>query len=81
MVGELNLQSVSVATSILKISLLKANPKFPKLLKETTINFSINDVLDNSQICAQKILQYHPETVQLEVLREDFPEIWQQTIK
>ena len=45
------------------------------------IDFSISGDISNSQILAEQILQYHPATVQLQVLREDFPLIWQQTIE
>jgi broad specificity phosphatase PhoE len=59
----------------------KVNQELAQLLKQTTINFSINSTSDNSRITAQQILKYHPETVQLEVLREDFPEVWLQSIQ
>ena len=55
-------------------------PRLAQLLKEVPINFSISGDLDNSQATAQQILKYHPETVQLQVLREDFPEVWQAAI-
>jgi probable phosphoglycerate mutase len=58
----------------------KPTQKLAQLLKEVTINFSISGSLDNSQAIREQILQYHPETVQLEVLQEDFPEAWQQAI-
>jgi probable phosphoglycerate mutase len=51
-----------------------------ELLKNVTIDFSISGDLANSQETAAGILQYHPLTVQLEVLHEDFPEVWQQAI-
>jgi probable phosphoglycerate mutase len=59
---------------------LKQAQKLAQLLKEATINFSLSGSLDNSQAITEQILQYHPETVQLQVLREDFPETWQQVI-
>lgn len=58
----------------------KQTQKLAQLLKELTINFSITGGFDNSQATAAQILQYHPETVQLQVLQEDFPEAWQQAI-
>lgn len=51
-----------------------------QLLQETKINFSITEDINNSQATAKQILQYHPEAVQLAVLRQDFPEAWQQGI-
>lgn len=51
-----------------------------QLLQETRIDFSIIEDINNSQTTAKQILQSHPETVQLAVLREDFPEAWQQGI-
>lgn len=51
-----------------------------KLLQETKIDFSITEDINNSQATAEQILQYHPETVQIAVLRSDFPEAWQQNI-
>lgn len=49
---------------------------FANLLQEYTIDFSISGILDVSQTMTQKILQNHPETVHLEVLREDLSEAW-----
>ena len=51
-----------------------------KFLQKVRIEFSLNSVLDSYHIGVQQILQYHPETVQLEVLREDIPEAWQAAI-
>jgi phosphoserine phosphatase len=51
-----------------------------KFLQKQRIEFSLNSVLDSYHIAVQQILQYHPETVQLEVLREDIPEAWQAAI-
>ncbi|NMG07573.1 histidine phosphatase family protein [Brasilonema sp. UFV-L1] len=51
-----------------------------ELLKDVNIEFSLSSIFDTSQEMTQQILQYHPETVQLEVLREDFPEVWQDVI-
>ncbi|MGH8002302.1 MAG: histidine phosphatase family protein [Brasilonema sp.] len=49
-------------------------------LKDVSIEFTLSCVFDTSQEVTQQILRYHPETVQLEVLREDFPEVWQDVI-
>lgn len=54
--------------------------QLPQLLQETRIDFSIIEDINNSQATAKQILQYHPETLQIAVLREDFPEAWQQGI-
>ena len=54
--------------------------KLAELLKNVAIDFSISGDLANSQETAAGILQYHPLTVQLEVLHEDFPEVWHQAI-
>ena len=51
-----------------------------KFLKQVRIDFSLNSILDSYHITVQQILQYHPETVQFEVLREDIPEAWQAVI-
>ncbi len=55
--------------------------KLAKFLEKVFIDFSISGDIGNSQILAEQILQYHPATVQLQVLREDFPRIWQKTIE
>ncbi|OKH21872.1 hypothetical protein NIES593_14485 [Hydrococcus rivularis NIES-593] len=51
-----------------------------QLLKDIAIDFSISGDLDNSHLITEQILQHHPTTVQLQVLREDFPQLWQQAI-
>ncbi|MBW4667501.1 MAG: histidine phosphatase family protein [Cyanomargarita calcarea GSE-NOS-MK-12-04C] len=51
-----------------------------ELLKEISIEFSLSSVPSNSDEIADKILQYHPETLQFEVLREDYLEEWQTVI-
>jgi probable phosphoglycerate mutase len=51
-----------------------------KFLQEVRLEFSLNSVLDSSQVMVQQILQYHPETVQFDVLREDISEAWQAAI-
>jgi probable phosphoglycerate mutase len=50
------------------------------LIKYTTINFSICGDLDKSRTISDRILQNHPTAVQFQVLREDFPQLWQQAI-
>lgn len=51
-----------------------------QLIKELTVNFSISGTLENSHATAKHILQYHPETMQIQVLNEDFYEVWQHAI-
>jgi len=50
------------------------------LLKEIGIDFCINSDRNNTSTITQQILQHHPKTIQLQVLREDFPQ-WQQALK
>ncbi|NER26566.1 MAG: histidine phosphatase family protein [Symploca sp. SIO1C4] len=52
-----------------------------QLLKDETIDFSISSELDNSDGITSQVLQNHPLTVQLQVLRQDFLELWQKKIK
>ncbi|MCU0532724.1 MAG: histidine phosphatase family protein [Hydrococcus sp. Prado102] len=52
-----------------------------QLLKGKKIDLSISGDLENSHAIAKQILQYHPTALQLQVMQEDFPQIWQQTIK
>ncbi|HBL61701.1 MAG TPA: histidine phosphatase family protein [Cyanobacteria bacterium UBA8803] len=63
--------------------------KLTQLLKAVAIDFSISSInevgsdrpwLDTSPEITQQILENHPTTLQLQVLREDFPLIWQQAI-
>lgn len=54
--------------------------KLAQLLKDETIHFSLNAASDNCQAIEKQLLQSHPATVQFQVLREDFPDDWQQTI-
>jgi phosphoserine phosphatase len=51
-----------------------------EFLKEIDIEFSLSGALGFSEVMLQQILQYHPETLQLQVLREEFPDIWQAAI-
>ena len=72
-------------TNLGNTNLQNINPqsiqKLAKFLEKVSIDFSISGDIGNSQILAEQILQYHPATVQLQVLREDFPQIWQKTIE
>lgn len=54
--------------------------KLAQFLKDETIHFSLTAASDNCQVIEKQLLQYHPATVQFQVLREDFPDDWQQTI-
>lgn len=80
-VGEILPKMKNDGIRLLLIPSGKVNHELAQLLQQTAINFSLNSATDNSHIAAQQILQYHPETVQLEVLREDFPEVWLQSIQ
>lgn len=51
-----------------------------KRLETVEIDFSIGNDLDNSQQTIEQILHHHPRTVQLQVMREDFPQTWQQVL-
>jgi probable phosphoglycerate mutase len=51
-----------------------------EFLRSAPIDFSLSTDLDWAQKTAELILQYHPTTVQLQVLRQDFAQVWQQTI-
>ncbi|GET36995.1 histidine phosphatase family protein [Microseira wollei] len=51
-----------------------------QLLKTESIHFSISGTDHEAEAIATTILQYHPATVQLQVLRDDFPQVWQQAI-
>ncbi len=49
-------------------------------LQTVPIDFSLSSDLDSSQKNAEQLLKYHPKTIQLQVLRQDFPVIWQQKL-
>ncbi|HAZ44760.1 MAG TPA: hypothetical protein DDW76_04960 [Cyanobacteria bacterium UBA11369] len=51
-----------------------------QLLKKESIDFSISGTDDDAEAIATTILPYHPTTVQLQVTRDDFPQVWQQAI-
>ncbi len=51
-----------------------------QLLKQEPIDFSISGTDDEAKAIATTILPYHPTTVQLQVTRDDFPQVWQQAI-
>lgn len=72
----------------LRLLLIPAASKNPKqiqhlarLLASEAIDFSISNDLDNCEEITQAILQNHPMTVRLQVSSENFPELWQQTMK
>lgn len=56
------------------------NRKLAELLARVTIDFSIGNDLDTSNAIADAILENHPETVRLQVSRQDFPSLWQNTL-
>ncbi len=49
-------------------------------LANVSIDFSISNDLDACQPVIDQLLQHHSNTVQLQVLREDFPQAWQQML-
>ncbi|NEO97676.1 MAG: histidine phosphatase family protein [Symploca sp. SIO2E9] len=51
-----------------------------EFLKHESINFSLSSDLASSHATAQGILKYHPAAIQFQVLRDDFPQAWQQVI-
>ncbi|MEB3180018.1 MAG: histidine phosphatase family protein [Nostocaceae cyanobacterium] len=53
--------------------------KLTQLLQDVCIDFSLT-ITDTSQEIVQQLLQYHPHTVQLQVSREDLPEVVQKII-
>ena len=54
--------------------------KLASLLQAVPIQFSLSNNHDCTQQTLAAIVETHPETVQLPVLRQDFPEIWQQAL-
>ena len=58
----------------------KQDRKLASLLQVVPIQFSLSNNHDCTQQTLAAIVESHPETVQLQVLRQDFPEIWQQTL-
>ncbi len=54
--------------------------KIASLLQAVPIQFSLCNNHDCTQQTLAAIVETHPETVQLQVLRQDFPEIWQQAL-
>ncbi len=59
---------------------LSQTQKLAEALREVPIDFSISGDLAQSE-AAKQILQSHRGTVQLQVLREDFLQAWQQAIE
>jgi probable phosphoglycerate mutase len=53
--------------------------KLTELLQDTCIDFSLNSA-DHSREMTQKLLQYHPHTLQLEASSEYLPEVLQKII-
>jgi probable phosphoglycerate mutase len=51
-----------------------------QLLKDIKIDFSISDRQETSLSISQRILQHHPNSVDLQVLQNNFLQIWQETI-
>jgi probable phosphoglycerate mutase len=49
-------------------------------LQSAEIDFCIHADTPNSKVIAGEILQHHPISVQLQVSRQDFAEVWQQQI-
>ncbi|WP_421657687.1 histidine phosphatase family protein [Leptothermofonsia sp. ETS-13] len=49
-------------------------------LESVVIDFSISNDLDCTQLTTKQLLQQHPQTVQFPILRDDFPQAWQQTL-
>ncbi len=58
----------------------KQDRKLASLLQAVPIQFSLSNNHDCTQQTLAAIVETHPETVQLQVLRQDFPEIWQQAL-
>ena len=55
--------------------------KLSEFLKGITIDFSLSEALDPSHKVIDQILQYHPSTLHLQMLRHDFPQAWRQTLQ
>ncbi|MBF2003990.1 MAG: histidine phosphatase family protein [Chlorogloeopsis fritschii C42_A2020_084] len=71
----------------LRLLLVPANEKAPHSIHKLTehlqtvpIDFSLSSDLDYSQQTAKQLLKYHPKAVELQVLRQDFLQLWQQTL-
>ena len=58
----------------------KQDRKLASLLKGVPIQFSLSNNHDCTQQTIAAIVETHLETVQLQVLQQDFPEIWQRTL-
>ncbi len=57
---------------------LSGNKRVAKFLKDTHIDFCIS--AENNSPVTNQVLQYHPGTLQLELQRENFLQVWQQAI-
>ncbi|MDJ0705002.1 MAG: histidine phosphatase family protein [Leptolyngbyaceae cyanobacterium MO_188.B28] len=51
------------------------------VFKEIAINFSLSETLEPTQRAVEQILHYHPNTLQLEILRQDFSKTWRRTLE
>jgi probable phosphoglycerate mutase len=54
--------------------------KLSQLLADVKIDFSITGDLGNSHAIAEQILKDHPQTLQLQVLQDSFPQLWHQSL-
>jgi len=57
------------------------NTKLTSLLDKAHIDFSVSRDLDNPLLLTESVLNHHPNTLHLQLLREDFPKYWVQKIK
>jgi probable phosphoglycerate mutase len=58
-----------------------SNPaSYGHLLENVNIDFSLTEDVANCQNISQAILKSHPNTVNLQVLHDYFPQLWQKTI-
>jgi probable phosphoglycerate mutase len=86
-VGE-NLPQLKESNNGLRLLLIPAEEtnsdsveKLAQLLQEVKIDFSISGNLEHCPSMVESILKSHPKTVHLQVLREDFPQLWQPAIQ
>lgn len=50
-------------------------------LKYVSIDFCLSQIIQNSQIISDKILRYHPNVMQFQVLKDDLLQAWQKKIR
>jgi phosphoserine phosphatase len=85
-VGEnpINLKQGSSGWRLLLVPAEAKNPeqiqRLSALLKDVEINLSMSGDPDNSRSVVAQILKGHPVVPQLEVRREDFAQLWQQSM-